>query len=137
MDVCDQCDQVTVTVRVPRTLRKQPYMLAVFLYKYGTIDFRPPDAGVQENEIRYPDIDVDTPITITIPGCSYYRDRCMEGEYYLSIYLKMNEGRFPGVPEPFEDYVYADGKNEAPIVLGNGQQYDLDVTVEPFIMSVF
>ncbi|CAB9502489.1 expressed unknown protein [Seminavis robusta] len=138
VDVCDQCDQVNVTVRVPNRLETQPYMLAVFLYKYGTLDFRPPDVGVQENEIRYPDIDVDKPITMTIPGCSYYRDRCMEGEYFLSIYLKMNEGRFPGIPEPFDDYFYADGRNEDPIVLttGNNQTIELDVTVEPFIMSM-
>lgn len=143
VDVCSQCDEVTVTVRVPPAFamqtalqNKQPYMLAVFLYQYDTLDFRPPDVGVEENEIRYPDISLDKPITMTIPGCSYYRDRCMEGEYYLSVYLKMNEGRFPGIPEPFDDYVYVDGKTEEPIVLGINQTYELDVTVEPFILSM-
>ena len=61
----------------------------------------------------------------------------MEGEFYLSIYLRMNEGRFPGIPEPFEDYIYVDGRGE-PIVLGvgNSETFTKDVTVEPFILSV-
>ena len=59
---------------------------------------RPPDVGIDENEIRYPDIDADKPMTVTIPGCSYYRDRRMTGDYFLSVYLKMDEGKFPGPP---------------------------------------
>ncbi len=130
-DVCDQCDEVTVTIHVPQKLKKQPYMLAAFLYKYGELNMRPPDVGSYENEIRNPDINVDKPITTVIPGCSYYRDRCMSGDYFLSVYLKMNEGKFPGPPEP-ADMTWS-GADDAPITLtGDGtKQYEFEVTVSP------
>jgi len=130
-DVCGRCDQVTVTVRVPEKLKKQPYMLAVFLYTYGELDMRPPDVGIDENEIRYPDIDVDKPLTTVIPGCSYYRDRCMSGDYFLSVYLKMNEGKFPGPPEA-ADMVWSGSKGDPITLPGDGtKQYEFDVTVSP------
>lgn len=130
-DVCDQCDQVTVTVRVPEKLRQQPYMLAVFLYKWGELDMRPPDVGSYENEIRYPDIDVDRPLTTVIPGCSYYRDRCMSGEYFLSVYLKMHEGKFPGIPDA-ADMVWSGSKGPPITLPGDGTgAYSFDVTVAP------
>lgn len=130
-DVSGSCDTVTVTVHVPEKLRKQPYSLMAFLYTYGELDMRPPDAGSYQNEIRNPDIDVDKPLTTIIPGCSYYRDRCMSGEYYLSVYLKMNEGKFPGPPQP-ADMVWS-GKKGDPIKLaGDGtKHYEFVVTVSP------
>ncbi|MCP4716905.1 MAG: hypothetical protein GY868_17410, partial [Deltaproteobacteria bacterium] len=130
-DVCDQCDEITVTVNVPEKLKKQPYMLAVYLYKYGEVDMRPPDVGIDENEIRYPDIDVGKPITTTIPGCAYYRERCMSGEYFVSVYLKMNEGKFPGMPEP-GDMTWNGAELDPVILTGDGTtQYEFEVTVAP------
>ncbi len=131
-NICDQCDEITVTVRVPEKLDRRPYMLAAFLYKAGEIDMRPPDVGVNENEIRYPDIDLGKPVTTVIPGCSYYGDRCMSGQYYLSVYLKMNEGRFPAMPEP-GDMAY---RGEKVITLpGDGTgEFTFDVTVSPVFM---
>ena len=104
-------------------------MLAAFLYEEGELFLRPPDVGIDENEIRYPDIHLGKPIEMNIPGCSYYRDRCMEGEYYLVVYLKMNEGKFPGMPE-WADYVWV---TFDPITLtGDGtQHYEFDVTLVP------
>jgi len=110
-------------------------MLAAFLYKEGELFIRPPDVGIDENEIRYPDINFGKPIEMTIPGCSYYRDRCMAGEYYLVVYLKMNEGKFPGMPE-LADYAWF---NFEPITLtGDGTQYyEFDVTLVPILLSLF
>ncbi|MFC1591950.1 DUF1566 domain-containing protein [Thermodesulfobacteriota bacterium] len=134
-DVCEQCDEVTVTIRVPKKLRKQPYMLAAYLYAYGEVGMRPPDVGNDTNEIRYPDIDVDKPVTMVIPGCAYYRERCMSGDYYLSVYLKMNEGKFPASPEP-ADMTWS-GAGDAPLTLnGDGtSSYEFDVTVSPVFRS--
>jgi len=128
-DVCERCDRVHVKIRVQDSLARQPYMLAAFLYRDGELFMRPPDVGVDENEIRYPPINRDNPVEMTIPGCSYYRDRCMAGEYYLVVYLKMNEGKFPGMPEP-SDYVWADF---TPVTLtGDGTSvYTFDVTLAP------
>ncbi len=134
-DVCARCDNINVKISVSNTLTKQPYMLAAFLYKEGELFIRPPDVGIDENEIRYPDINLGKPIEMNIPGCSYYRERCMEGEYYLVVYLKMNEGKFPGMPE-LDDYVWV---NFEPITLtGEGTQYyEFDVTLVPIFMSLF
>ncbi|HJP38622.1 MAG TPA: DUF1566 domain-containing protein [Gammaproteobacteria bacterium] len=131
VDVCAGGDTVKVTVNVPEKLEKQPYMLATFLYKEGEVDMRPPDVGIDENEIRYPAIDVDKPMTITLPGCSYYRDRRMTGDYFLSVYLKMDEGKFPG-PPGLNDMSWS-GAGSNPITLtGDGSKhYEFDVTVAP------
>lgn len=130
-DVSAACGTVTVTVRVPEKLTKKPYSLMAFLYAYGEVAMRPPDVGSYQNEIRNPDIDVDKPLTTVIPGCSYYRDRCMSGDYSLSVYLKMNEGRFPGPPQA-ADMVWS-GADLAPVTLaGDGtSHYAFDVTLAP------
>jgi hypothetical protein len=110
-------------------------MLAAFLYKEGELFLRPPDVGNDENEIRYPDINIGRPVEMNILGCSYYRDRCMEGEYYLVVYLKMNEGKFPGMPE-LADYVWFDF--DLITLTGDGtQHYEFDVTVLPILLSPF
>jgi len=135
VDVCGQCDNIKVKINVSKPLTKQPYMLAAFLYKEGELFLRPPDVGNDENEIRYPDINIGRPVEMNIPGCSYYRDRCMEGEYYLVVYLKMNEGKFPGMPE-LADYVWFDF--DLITLTGDGtQHYEFDVTVLPILLSPF
>ncbi len=60
---------------------------------------------------------------------------CMEGEYYLVVYLKMNEGKFPGMPE-LADYVWFDF--DLITLTGDGtQHYEFDVTVLPILLSPF
>ena len=131
VDVCAGGDTLTVTVSVPEKLPKQPYMLATFLYQEGEVNMRPPDVGIDENEIRYPDIDVDKPLTVTIPGCSYYRDRRMTGDYFLSVYLKMDEGKFPGPPGP-KDMSWSSAGGEPFTLTGDGtRHYEFDITVDP------
>ncbi len=131
VDVCAGGDTVTVTVHVPEKLPKQPYMLATFLYQKGEVNMRPPDVGIDQNEIRYPDIDLDKPLTVTIPGCSYYRDRRMTGDYFLSVYLKMDEGKFPGPPGP-ADMEWSGAGSQTITLTGDGtRHYEFDVTVEP------
>jgi hypothetical protein len=129
VDVCAGGDTVKVTINVPEKLKKRPYMLAAFLYADGEINMRPPDVGIDDNDIRFPDIDADKPITMIIPGCSYYRDRRMTGDYYLSVYLKMDENKYPGPPGP--DDMHWNGLGRDPITLtGDGtSHYEFDVTL--------
>ena len=137
VDICHTCDQVNLTIRLSRKPDKQPFMLAAFLYQYGDLPFRPPDVGTEDNEIRYPDIDIDRPLTMTIQGCSYYRERCMSGDYLLLVYLKMEEGPFPSMPH-YTDMAWMD-LGAAPIHLpGDGSaHYDMDVTLVPILLSMF
>jgi hypothetical protein len=137
VDVCGECDQVKVTIRVPYKLQKQPYLLAAFLYKTGRIPARPPDVGNDENEIRWPEINLGKPVEMVIPGCSYYRERCMSGKYDLVIFLKMDEGKFPGMPS-MTDLVWMNMSGAPPIELpGDGSaSYEFDVTVMPMLGSM-
>jgi hypothetical protein len=133
VDVSDQCDEIKVTVNLLTALHKQPYLLAVYLYKQGEIFMRPPDVGTFENAIFYPDIDKDKPITMTIPGCSYYKDRCMSGDYYMVVFLKMNEGIFPGMPE-LTDMVWVNFDTIS--LSGDGSSYyEFEVEAVPMLLS--
>jgi len=38
-----------------------------------------------------PVIDVDKPLTVTVPGCTYYRKNCLVGDYYLLVLLLNSE----------------------------------------------
>ena len=79
-DVSDECDQVMVTINVPEELQTPPRLLMVFLYSAESWTFppaRPPDGGTDYNQVIDPDIDLGNPYVMTVPACSYYRDRCV------------------------------------------------------------
>ena len=121
-DVCDQCDQVNLTIKVPVKLSSPPKLLMAFLYKAEDWTFppgRPPDGGTEDNQIIDPDIDFDKPMKLTVPACSYYRDRCIPGgDYYLYVTL-LQSNAWPPLPQP-GDYVW--GKDQEPMTLQSGQQ---------------
>ena len=79
---------------------------------------RPPDGGTQENQVIDPVIDVDNPHVMTVLGCSYYREKCLSGDYYLIVFL-LNSEKMPPFPAEGE---YAWGMVQEPIVLGSGEQ---------------
>jgi len=119
-DVSDQCDQVIVTINVPEQLQTPPKYLMTFLYSAEGWTFpaaRPPDGGTDYNQVLDPDIDVDNPYVMTIPACSYYRDRCIDpGEYYLSVTL-LNSDQWPPTPKE-GDHVW--GFDQEPMTLNSG-----------------
>jgi len=133
-DVCDQCDQVNLTISVPVKLSTPPKLLMAFLYKAEDWQFppgRPPDGGTEADQILDPDIDVDKPLELTVPACSYYHDRCIPGgDYYLYVTL-LQSNEWPPLPQP-GDYVW--GSDQIPMTLQSGlhQEIDKDILLVPY-----
>jgi len=128
-DVCDQCDQVKLTIKVPEKLNTPPKMLMAFLYSVEGWTFppmRPPDGGTDYNQVIDPDIDIDKPYVMTVPGCTYYKESCISGDYYLYVSLLMEE-RMPPFPEDGE---YWWGMCQEPITLGSGQMNEIPMEIE-------
>jgi hypothetical protein len=129
-DISDQCDQVIVTINVPEALQTPPKYLMTFLYSADGWTFpanRPPDGGTDYNQVLDPVIDVGNPYVMTIPACSYYRDRCIDaGDYYLSVTL-LNSAEWPPLPQE-GDYVW--GMCQEPITVGSGQQLEIPMEIE-------
>jgi len=135
-DVCDQCDKVNLTIKVPEKLETPPKIMMAFLYSAEDWTFppqRPPDGGTEDNQVINPDIDVDKPYTMTVPGCTYYRESCISGDYYVLVLLLMEE-RMPPLPTDGE---YWWGMCQTPITLGSGQMKEIPMEVElvPFESS--
>jgi len=131
-DICTTCDQIKLTVKVPEKLTVKPAQIMAFLYSAeGWTTFppmRPPDAGTEDNQVLNPDIDVDKPFVMTVPACTYYRERCVSGEFYLLVYL-LNSEKMPPFPTEGE---YAWGMVQEPMTLGMGPQQ----TIEKEVMLV-
>ena len=107
-DVCGTSDAVEVTLRVPESLTAKPYQLMVFWYKASDWTMppgRPPDGGTDYNQVMAPDIDFDKPLTMNVPGCTYYREELLSGAMRLFAHLQMSEGYYSG-PRP-GDYGWA------------------------------
>jgi hypothetical protein len=113
---------VILTIKVPEKLQIPPKYLMTFLYSANDWTFppgRPPDGGTDYNQVLAPAIDVNTPYVMTIPACSYYRDRCIpSGEYYLSVTL-LNSTDWPPLPKE-GDYVW--GYDQDPMTLNSGSR---------------
>ncbi|MFC1591447.1 DUF1566 domain-containing protein [Thermodesulfobacteriota bacterium] len=106
-DMCPTCDRITFTLRVPEPLAGPAYQLMVFYYEADSWEFppmRPPDGCNDECQILDPAIDFDTPYVLEAPGCTYYREMCLEGEYRIYVALYMAQ-RWPPLPVG-EDYVW-------------------------------
>jgi len=128
-DMCSYCDKVIATIKVPEKLATPPYEMMAFLYNaegYSFPPMRPPDAGTDYNQVITPDIDLDNPYKITIPGCTYYRESCVSGDYYLYVSLMMGE-RWPPLPEA-GDYWW--GMCAEPIALGSGEMKEYEIEIE-------
>jgi len=132
-DVCPTCDSVRLTIRVPEKLKTKPAQLMAFFYAADTWSWppnRPPDGGTSDDQVLNPDIDVDKPLTLTVPGCTYYREQCLSGDYMLYVSL-MNSSSMPPVMKE-GDYWW--GMEQEPIRLGSGQAkvYEMDITLVPY-----
>lgn len=133
-DVCDQCDQVNLTISVPVKLSSPPRLLMAFLYSAKDWQFppgRPPDGGTEANQIIDPVIDVDKPMQLTVPACSYYHDRCIPGgDFYLYVTL-LQSNAWPPLPQP-GDYVW--GEDQVPMTLNSGlhQEIEKEILLVPY-----
>jgi hypothetical protein len=135
-DVCSTCDQIKLTIRVPAKLAAPPTQLLAFLYDDESWTFppaRPPDGGTSDNQVKNPDIDVDKPFSLTVPACTYYRKKCLKGEYKLYVALMKSETMPPVMQEG--DYWWGDAAEQPnPLSLGVGpaQEIPMDITLVPW-----
>lgn len=100
IDVCPESDKVILTINVPEPLDTEPYQLMAFWYSADDWIFppqRPPDGGTDYNQVINPEISYVNPYVMTVPGCTYYREAFLEGDYYLYVHLQMEE-EFPPIP---------------------------------------
>ncbi|MCP4602529.1 MAG: DUF1566 domain-containing protein [Proteobacteria bacterium] len=134
-DACPDCDKLVLTIKVPEKLDRAPHELMAFLYSAENYEFppmRPPDGGNSENQLLNPDIDLNSPHVMTVPGCTYYRENCLEGDYYLFVALYMDK-RWPPIPED-EDYWW--GMNAEPIAFPfNESDHKKDVKEMEILLS--
>lgn len=136
VDVSDRCDQVQLTVKVPEKLSRQYGVLMAFLYEadgWRWPPVRPPDGGTDYNQVLAPDIDVDKPFKMTIPACTYYRDRCLTGDYYLYVALMQGSG----IPPIMRRGDYWWGMEQEPLTFNFGpghqqQTIEMEVTLVPY-----
>ena len=111
----------------------QPVQLMAFLYDADTWTFppnRPPDGGNSDCQIKNPDIDVDKPLNLTVPACTYYRTQCLKGEYMLYVALMQTETMPPTMLEG--DYWW--GMDQEPITLSgkSGNEITMDIMLVPW-----
>jgi hypothetical protein len=130
-DMCGECDKATLTIRVPEQLTGQPVQLMAFFYSAESWTFPPqgpPDGGTDYNLVQNPDINIDKPFTMVLPGCTYYREACLIGDYQIYIQLSMAEV-WPPLPQD-GDFTY--GRILNPVTLGSGIAEDIpiDITLE-------
>ncbi|MEI6126035.1 MAG: DUF1566 domain-containing protein [Pseudomonadota bacterium] len=119
-DVCPTCDSLQLTISVPDKLKTKPVQIMAFLYDAKTWTWppnRPPDGGTSDDQVLNPVIDADKPLKLTVPGCTYYREKCLSGEYKLYVALMNSETMPPTMQEG--DYWW--GMDQEPITLGSNQ----------------
>jgi hypothetical protein len=83
--------------------------------------------------VKNPDIDVDKPFSLTVPACTYYRKKCLKGEYKLYVALMKSETMPPVMQEG--DYWWGDAAEQPnPLSLGVGpaQEIPMDITLVPW-----
>ncbi len=110
-DLIAQADQLELTIHLPDQLPHQPYQLMAFLYEAEDFSFPPlgpPDGGTDYNQVIHPVIDLNQPLTVTIPATSYYREELLAGHYQVFVELQMIE-KFPPIPEN-GDYIWGEGE---------------------------
>jgi len=129
-DVCDQCDQLKLTIRVPEKITVKPVELMAYLYVADSWTFppnRPPDGGNSDAQVMNPVIDVDTPLNMTVATCTYYRKSCNSGQYKLYVALMQTET----IPPTLQEGDYWWGMDQEPITLGDGpaREIPMDITL--------
>jgi hypothetical protein len=99
-DVCGSSDAMELIINLPEgaALDSEPHMLIAFYYDADTWQFppaRPPDGGTNYNQIINPGM---PPYRMIVPGCTYYGESSLEGNFQLYVQLQM-EKSFPPIPK--------------------------------------
>jgi len=97
-DPCDTSDKLALEITVPDELTRIPNRLMAFLYRVDKWRFPPagpPDGGTDYNVVMHPEFSADGTLQVIVPGCTYYREAMLEGDYRLFVQLLMDERRPP------------------------------------------
>jgi hypothetical protein len=138
LDPCELSDKLALNIRVPGKLAAAPDRLMAFLYRADKWRFPPagpPDGGTDYNTIMQPEFSADGELRTLLPGCTFYRERTLEGEYRVYVQLLMEERRPPMVMQG--DYYW--GSNTEVFVLPfdgvehRGAQQAVDITLWPVV----
>jgi hypothetical protein len=97
-DPCQESDKLVLDIAVPDKLLHTPNRLMAFLYRADKWRFPPagpPDGGTDYNVIMQPEFSAQGRLSVTVPGCTFYREAMLEGEYRIFVQLMMEERRPP------------------------------------------
>lgn len=131
-DVCNTCDQINLTIKVPENPTVTEGSLMAFLYPAQGWVFPPqgpPAGGISTDQIvPAPSITVDKPYTLNVPGCEYYRGACLKGDYYLAVFLLQDTGIPPTYAQG--DYWWGmESVQPEPLTLGTGTPQTINKTI--------
>jgi hypothetical protein len=137
-DACAASDRLILNIRLPEPLTQTPHSLMVFLYRADKWKFPPagpPDGGTDYNTVNNPEFSKDGLLTTTLPGCTFYRERMLEGEYRVFVQLMMERRRPPMVAKG--DYYWGSNTETFAMPLNGtshrGASRALDITLWPVI----
>jgi hypothetical protein len=137
-DPCDTSDKLVLTIKVPDKLSRTPNRLMVFFYSEDKWKFPPagpPDGGTDYNVIMNPEFDANGEITVLLPGCTFYREKMLRGEYRVFVQLLMEERKPPMAASG--DYFWGSNTKVFELPLNGtthqGAEQPLEVTLWPVV----
>ncbi len=97
--VCEGADRIKLNIDVDGWDGSlgDPTQLIALWYKAEGWSFpqaRPPEGGTWTNQVVDPG---PPPYTMEVPGCTYYQERLLEGDYYMMVILQIDD-KFPPIP---------------------------------------
>ncbi|MDP6437822.1 MAG: DUF1566 domain-containing protein [Gammaproteobacteria bacterium] len=138
LDPCEVSDKLALHIRVPDKLANPPDRLMAFLYRADKWRFPPagpPDGGTDYNTVMQPEFSADGEFRTVLPGCTFYREHTLEGEYRVYVQLLMEERRPPMVMQG--DYYWGSNTEvfELPFdgIEHRGTQQNLELTLWPVV----
>jgi uncharacterized protein DUF1566 len=132
-DICPDSDKIELTIDLPNVPDTEPHQVLAFFYdakSWAYPPVGPPDGGTHYNQIVNPGM---PPYKMTIPGCTYYGEYLLEGDYQLFV-LVQNTAKFPPIPE-CGDYTWGEGGEPVTFPLEDdkhdGDVVRMEITVDP------
>ncbi len=128
---CPDSDKLELNITTSNEPAYEPHQLVAFYYKLssGFPPIGPPDGGTYYDQIIDPGM---PPYTVIVPGCTYYGEYFLDGQYRIYSHLQMDP-KFPPIPED-DDYVI-DNNTFVTFPLG-GDAHDGDVEQREVILKL-